>query len=151
VGEGPAGQGQGGRPGRALGVDIGARRVGLALTDPTRTICSPFTAISMRSEGSLVQEIAALCAAHEVGTVVIGLPLSADGSEGPGCARARRVAEALGARGITAVLFDESWTSREAEDMLRSMGATRRADPGRVDALAASLILRGYLEEASRP
>jgi len=133
-----------------LGVDVGSRRVGLALTDPTRTICAPFTTLPMTTEGALAGELAALCARHEVTAVVIGLPLSADGSEGPGCARARRIAESLGRRGIKAVLFDESWTSREAEDLLREMGTTRRAAPGKVDALAASLILRGYLEDASR-
>jgi putative holliday junction resolvase len=136
-----------GAPGRLLGVDIGTRRVGLALSDPTRTICSPLETIPMKSEGELARALAERCGGHAVARVVIGLPVSADGSEGPGCARARRVAAALVKRGIDAVLHDESWTSRDAEEMLRGIGRSRKDDPGRVDALAASLILRSYLEE----
>ncbi|MGA2977887.1 MAG: Holliday junction resolvase RuvX [Spirochaetia bacterium] len=137
--------------GRALGVDIGSRRVGLALSDPTRLISSPLSTVSLISEKALVHRIAMLCQKHDVRTVVIGLPLSADGSEGPGCARARRVAEALARLGICAELQDESWSSRDAEEALREMGASRRGLPEKVDAIAASLILREYLEEDCRP
>jgi putative holliday junction resolvase len=146
----PGGSGPG-LPGRVLAVDIGARRVGLALSDPGRLICSPLTTIPMTSEKDLALALTDLSVKHDARVVVIGLPLSADGSEGPGCARARRVAASLESRGMKTALQDESWTSRDAEDMLRSMGKSRRSDPGKVDAIAASLILREYLEAASRP
>jgi putative holliday junction resolvase len=131
--------------GRLLGVDLGARRVGLALTDPLRMISSPFTTIPMGSESGLVRTLAALCAEHVVSIVVLGLPLSADGSEGPGCARARRVSAGLQALGISTALQDESWSSRDAEEILRQAGKTRRGAREKVDAIAASLILRDYL------
>ena len=138
-------------PGRALGVDLGERRVGLALTDPQRIICSPHSTIPMTSEGALVRALADLCAQRGVSLVVIGLPLSADGSEGPGCVRARRIAESLGASGMTVALHDERWSSRDAEDILRETGKSRKGSKGRTDAIAASLILNEYLREISRP
>ncbi len=138
-------------PGRAMGVDLGARRVGLALSDPLRIISSPHSTIPMTSEAKLVEALKDMCAERSVSLVVIGLPLSADGSEGPGCARARRIAEALRACGVTAKLHDERWSSRDAEEILRETGKRRQASKEKVDAIAASLILSGYLREVSPP
>ena len=131
--------------GRVLGVDLGARRVGLALSDPLRMISSPLTTVPMTSESALVRTLAGLCREHQVSTVVLGLPLSADGSEGPGCARARRIAALLESLDIPTELQDESWSSRDAEDVLRETGKRRRGAREKVDAIAASLILRDYL------
>jgi putative holliday junction resolvase len=132
-------------PGRALGVDLGTRRVGLALTDPLRMISSPLATITMTSEGALTRAIEKLCREHQVTTVVLGLPLSADGSEGPGCARARRLAASLSTLGIATEFQDESWSSRDAEEILRETGKSRRGAREKIDAIAASLILRDYL------
>ena len=136
--------------GRALGVDLGARRVGIALSDPGRLISSPLSTLSMGTERALVETLLRLCRERDVTTVVIGLPLSADGSEGPGCARARRIARGIAEAGVEAELVDESWSSRDAEQILREMGESRRTSKEKVDAIAASLILRDYLEGASR-
>ena len=138
-------------PGRVLGVDLGTRRVGLALSDPLRMISSPLDTIPLISESALAERLAALCREKDVSTVVIGLPVSADGSEGPGCARARRMAARLTEAGLHPVLQDESWSSRDAEEALRETGRNRRNSKEKVDAMAASLILRAYLEETSRP
>ena len=140
-----------GEPGRALGVDLGTKRVGLALTDPGRMISSPHTTIPMGPEKDLVTRLAALCAERAVTLVVIGLPLSADGSEGAGCARARRVAAGLEAAGLTVRLHDERWSSRDAESILRETGRNRRTSPEKVDAIAASLVLSEYLRENPQP
>jgi putative holliday junction resolvase len=139
------------KPGRALGVDLGARRVGLALTDPGRMISSPHATIPMGSENALVRSLLDICAERAVSLVVIGLPLSADGNEGPGCERARRIAAALGSSGVTVKLHDERWSSRDAEKILRETGKNRRTSKEKVDAIAASLILSEYLREVSRP
>ena len=135
---------------RVLGVDLGARRVGLAISDPGRIISSPLETLAMESETALVRRLLRLCREKEVATVVIGLPLSADGSEGPGCARARRIAGKMTEAGIAAELVDESWSSRDAEEVLKEMGKSRRTAKEKVDAIAASLILRDYLEGVSR-
>ena len=135
--------------GRVLGVDLGTRRVGLALSDPGRMISSPLETLPMGSENALVSRLIQLCREKEVTTVVIGLPVSADGSEGPGCARSRRVAAKLADAGVPSELVDESWSSRDAEQVVREMGKSRRTAKKKVDAIAASLILRDYLEGAS--
>jgi putative holliday junction resolvase len=137
-------------PGRILGVDLGARRVGLALTDVLQMIGSPLETIPMSSESALAERLVGVCRERAVKTVVIGLPVSADGSEGPGCERSRRMAARLAAAGLQTVLQDESWSSRDAEEALRETGKTRRRAKERVDAIAASLILRDYLQGASR-
>jgi putative pre-16S rRNA nuclease len=135
--------------GRVLGVDLGTRRVGLALTDPLRTFGSPFATVAFTSEADLVAKIAGLCAERDVDLVVIGMPYESDGSEGEGCARARRIQEKLAARGLRSVLHDETWTSRDAEAALREGGKTRRNAKDAVDRIAASLILRDYLEQST--
>jgi putative Holliday junction resolvase len=102
----------------------------------------------MSSESELTRQIVELCRTHEVSVVVLGLPLSADGSEGPGCARARRIAENLALLDVTTELQDESWSSRDAEEILRETGRSRRSSREKVDAIAASLILRDFLSKA---
>jgi putative Holliday junction resolvase len=105
----------------------------------------------MTSESGIAATLLSLAAEKEVRLVVIGLPVSADGSEGPGCARARRIRQRLANAGMEAVVHDESWTSRDAEAAVRETGGNRRGSRDRIDAVAASLILRDYLSEASRP
>jgi putative Holliday junction resolvase len=132
-------------------VDLGTRRVGLALSDPQRIISSPHRTIPFSSEKLIVKSLLEICAERSVTLVVIGLPVSADGTEGPGCARARRIAENLQSGGLRVQLQDESWSSRDAEDIVRETGKNRRKSKEKVDAIAASLILSEYLREASRP
>jgi len=132
--------------GRILGIDLGTRRVGLALSDPRRTFGSPLSTIPFISEKSVVEEVLRLCAERDVELIVIGMPYEADGSEGDGCARARRVSERLKERGLATAFQDETWTSREAESVLAEAGKTRRTAKEAVDKIAASLILRDYLQ-----
>jgi putative Holliday junction resolvase len=141
-------------------VDLGSRRVGIALTDPLRIIVAPHSTIPMTSEKALVKALSGLCAGQGVSLVVIGLPLNADGSEGPGCVRARRIADTLRADGMDVTLHDERWSSGDAERILRETGKGRRATKDRgkksrgaaigIDAIAASLVLSDYLREVSR-
>ena len=134
--------------GRILGVDLGARRVGLALTDPLRTFGSPLATVTFSSEPDLVERIAVLCRERDVDLVVIGMPYEPGGKESEGCARSRRIQERLSASGIKAVLHDETWTSRDAAATLRESGKNRRNAKGALDRIAASLILKDYLEQA---
>jgi len=135
--------------GRVLGVDLGTRRMGLALSDPLRIISSPLETVPVKSESSVAATIVQVCRDRDVDLVVVGFPLQADGTEGEGCARSRRIAARLEASGMHVELHDESWSSRDAEEMLRSTGKTRKSAKEKVDAIAASLILRDYLQEAS--
>ncbi len=131
--------------GRILAVDLGSRRVGLAITDPLRMLASPLSQLSYRGERELVRELLSLAAEKEVERVVVGLPLREDGSEAEGCRRARLLARRLQESGLEAVLWDERYSSREARSALREMGVSGRKSGGRVDPVAAALILRDYL------
>ena len=135
--------------GRILGIDLGTKRVGLALTDPLRTFASPLATVPLVSEKSIAEEVLRLCAERGVDLVVIGMPYEEDGSEGEGCARARRIQERLQAGGLRTAFQDETWSSRVAEAALREAGKNRRNSKEAVDMIAASLILRDYLEHAS--
>lgn len=132
--------------GRVLAVDLGTRRVGLALSDALGIIASPLETVPFVSLTKLADRIAGMCAERQIERVIVGLPVREDGSEGEGCARSRRLLEMLAERGIAAEAWDESWSSRDAEESLRSAGRGRKSSLGRVDSIAASLFLRDYLD-----
>jgi putative Holliday junction resolvase len=115
----------------------------LAITDPLRMIASPLRWLPFTGEGPLARELLRLAAEQGVEQAVVGLPLAEDGTETPGCRRARRLARRLQDGGLAAVLWDERYSSREAEEALRRMGVRKRG--GRVDPVAAAIILQDYL------
>lgn len=129
--------------GRILAVDLGSRRVGLAVTDPLQMIASPLRYLAYQGERPLARELLRLAAELEVERAVVGLPLAEDGSETPGCRQARSLARRLQGGGLPAVLWDERYSSREAEAALREMGV--KAQGGRVDPVAAAIVLTDYL------
>jgi putative Holliday junction resolvase len=136
--------------GRILSVDLGTKRVGLALSDPGKRIASPFDTIEFTTFARIADRLRDVCAQKDVELVVIGLPLREDGSEGEGCTRARLLEGRLAAMDIRCRLWDESWSSREAEDILKSTGKNRKQAAGKTDAVAASLVLKDFLESDSR-
>jgi putative Holliday junction resolvase len=133
--------------GRILAVDLGTKRVGLAVTDPLQIVVSPLETIPYRSRQQLVERLTRLVCDRDVETVVIGLPLGTDGREGEGCRRSRNVARDLEAGGIRTVLWDERLSTRRAEEILRAAGTSRKHVPRRLDRVAAAVILREYLEQ----
>ena len=137
-------------PGRVLGLDAGERRVGVALSDETRLLASPVTVLDRRDGlAPVLAWLAELVRAEGVTTVVVGLPLNADGSAGRQAKRAQqfaRVAERV--LGVPSVLWDERLSTQAAEAIIRSQGrSTRRArQRGQVDAVAAAVILQDFLD-----
>ncbi len=130
--------------------------MGLAITDPLRMIASPLRWLPFTGEGPLARDLLRLAAEQDVERAVVGLPLAEDGAETPGCRRARRLARRLQDGGLAAVLWDERYSSREAEEALRQMGVKKRIGArgearlrhlrrGRVDPVAAAIILEDYL------
>jgi putative Holliday junction resolvase len=117
----------------------------LAVTDPLQLIASPLRAIGFSGEGKLTEQLLALIQEQAVERVVVGLPIREDGTEGEGCKRARNLARRLQRRGVEVVLWDERYSSREAEDALQKMGLTRKRAIGRIDPIAAAIILEDYL------
>lgn len=132
---------------RILAVDLGSKRIGLAITDPLRMIASPFKTLHYRSEKQLVADLLVVIEANAVETVVIGLPLHEDGRESEGSTRSRTFAAKLNRRGVDTVLWDERYTSRDAEESLRRCGLDRRRALSKIDSIAASYILEDYLSE----
>jgi putative Holliday junction resolvase len=135
-----------------LGLDLGERRIGLAVSDPAGAIAFPVGALERKG---LAADVAALCELireRGVREVVVGLPLHMDGRAGTGAAAARRFAEALERACELPVAFvDERLTTVIAERTVREVprGRGRGARPAKqqIDALAATLILRTYLEQ----
>jgi putative Holliday junction resolvase len=143
---------------RALGIDYGERRIGLALSDATGLLASPWKQISNDANvGSaarkLADEVRALQAQDDgLEAVVIGLPRRLDGSPNDQTGRVRKLAELLAAE-ITApiTLQDERLTSHEADELLAQHEHDWRKRKQQVDALAAALILQDFLDHRPRP
>jgi len=136
---------------RVLGLDVGERRVGIAISDPTGTVVRPLQTLVRGSREEDFAAIAALVAERDVGLVVVGLPLSLDGTEGPQARRVVRYAEALAAHlPIRLISWDERFTTVAAEEILRRNRKKRERryarTGGELDAVAAAVILQSYLD-----
>jgi putative Holliday junction resolvase len=134
-------------PGRVLAVDYGERRIGLAVSDPTRTIASPAGFVTRRlgkrpPVAALVRQAEAL----EATALVLGLPLDDEGNETPRSAEVRRIAAELERRtGLPVTLVDERYTTAAALRAIQAMGGSTRGRRGEVDALAATILLQHAL------
>lgn len=150
------------RPGVRLGVDVGTVRVGVALSDPSGILATPYATLPRRWQPSTnvesasgagaaddIDELATLCANHEVVEVVVGLPRSLSGSEGPSAEAARTYAAELARRvaPVNVRLVDERLTSVDAHRALRDSGVDGRRHRAVVDQAAAVLILQGALDQ----
>jgi putative Holliday junction resolvase len=129
-------------------LDIGERRVGLAHGDTLSKTALPLCVLSVRG-GQLAEHpgFRQVIADYEPELLVVGLPLSLDGGEGPQAKRVRRAAEVLAASTKLPIIYqDERLSSVEAKRSLREAGCTEREMRGKIDMVAAALILRSYLE-----
>jgi putative Holliday junction resolvase len=134
---------------RTIAFDYGEKRIGVAVSDPTRTIASPLTTFTRRpGKRPPWPDIARLVQEQEVDEAVIGLPLGLDGEEGAWAAEVRAFgAEVERRTGLPVRWVDERMTSVIAERAIRGMGLkkTQRQEKERVDATAAAVILEGWL------
>lgn len=132
---------------RVLGLDLGSKRIGLAISDEEASIAFPAGTLPSTGRKADVAAVTKLIAERDVGRVVIGLPRHMDGRKGPEAKAAEKFAESLRARAHVPVdTLDERWTSLEAERVLREQGLDARKTKKHVDSVAASIILRTYLE-----
>lgn len=132
---------------RTLGLDVGERRIGVAVADELGMIASP-AGVVQRGEGDL-QRVLESVATHRARLVVIGLPTGMSGREGPQAATVRAFAESLAVAGgdaLEIVFWDERLTSTMAERALQAKGRKRDRRSGEIDAMAAAFILQGYLD-----
>lgn len=140
----------GDEPGRLLGVDYGAKRIGLALSDPTRTLASPYATLTRRSgKRPPWTDLKRVVEEQEVSEIVVGLPLSLAGDEGDWCAEVREFGRKLGERTDRPIHFqDERMTSVLAESAIRQIGLpkSKRESKERIDAAAAAILLQNYID-----
>ena len=136
---------------RLLALDYGRKRIGLAASDSLGLTAQPITTLEGTPEQALT-EIAKICAGREIELLVLGLPFNMDGSEGPMAAEVRAYSARLtAATGLPVEFCDERLSSFAAEEDLRQMGVKRRRgkraskERGRLDAMAAAVILREYM------
>ncbi len=134
--------------GRLLGVDWGERRIGLALSDETRTLAQPLTTLTRRTGKRFpMREFLTLLEQHAVTGIVVGLPLDQEGAEAEAAAAARALAADIARRsGQPVELWDERLTTARALRAVRAMGGSTRGRKDDVDALAATLLLQHYLD-----
>jgi putative Holliday junction resolvase len=136
--------------GRVLALDVGSRRLGVAMSDPTGTVASPLVTLARRGPVEDATALARLAAEHEATTLVVGLPRSLGGGEGPAAKAVRAYLEELRAHlpGLRFELVDERLSTVAAERALVA-GGVRRADRRAVvDQVAASLFLQVWLDAA---
>ncbi len=133
---------------RVLAIDYGERRIGLAISDPTRTIASPAGYILRRAgKRPPVAELLRRIQELEAGEVVLGLPLDGNGDETDRSREVRTIGEKLSERGeVTVRLVDERFTTAAALRAVKEMGGTTKGRKGDVDALAATVLLQHALQ-----
>jgi putative holliday junction resolvase len=132
---------------RAAAVDLGKVRVGLAVSDELGLLAHPRPYLDGRHPGRVVEELARLAEAESLELILIGLPRTLSGREGPPARRARRFAAELAKRtGARVELVDERLSTREASARLRAQGLGGREARSRVDSAAAALLLQSWLD-----
>jgi putative Holliday junction resolvase len=132
---------------RLLGIDVGTRRVGVAVSDPTGTIAQSLTVFPRRSWEQIIRAVAAVTREYRVDAVVVGLPVRLTGEEGEAAAAARKFAERLRAAVEAPVLLeDERLSTAEAERVMLEADVRRAKRRARRDAVAAALILQRHLD-----
>lgn len=131
--------------GRLLAIDMGAKRIGVAVSDELRMTVRPLTTIERRSWKKLLRSVIEQVEALEARGLVVGLPLNIDGSEGPAAAEARQIAAKFElSLEIPVYLQDERLTSEEAKSRLHDIQKRERS--GDIDSAAAAIILEDFID-----
>ena len=131
---------------KIMGIDYGDARTGVALSDLLCTIVGSTTVVPSRNTEKAIADIVRIAKENNVGRIVVGLPRNMDGSEGPRAVLCREFAQKLyEATGVEVVMWDERRTTVEAHNILSQHNYHGKKRKDTVDAVAASLILEGYL------
>ena len=136
---------------RLLGLDLGTKTIGLALSDVSRTIASALFTIERRKFTMDAKDLLAVVAEHDVAALVIGLPINLDGTEGPRAQSTRAFVRALAPlTDLPIVLWDERMSTQAAERTLLEADTSRRRRAEVIDKMAAAFILQGCLDRLRR-
>jgi putative holliday junction resolvase len=140
--------------GRLLAIDLGEVRVGLALSDPGQVVASPAETLEVPrgQDGPALDALVGAAERHEAVGLIVGQPKLLDGREGDAAKRARWFAERLSMRtGLPVVLWDERFSTTEAERVMLGQDASRAERRASIDRVAAAVLLQGVLESRRRP
>ncbi|HLY24088.1 MAG TPA: Holliday junction resolvase RuvX [bacterium] len=133
--------------GRVLAIDLGTKRIGIALSDPTAMIATPLETVTGAGGRRAAERVADLCRRHDVAAVVVGWPRNMDGSRGPAARQAEAFAERLRtALSVPVELWDERLSTAAAERALIEADVRREERRRSRDRVAAAVILQGYLD-----
>jgi putative Holliday junction resolvase len=136
---------------RRLALDIGERRIGAAVSDPSGRVATPLVVLDARQLAGDASPLRRLVEDYEPGEIVVGMPLTLAGTEGPQAAVVRATVERfVEPLGVTVVYHDERLSSAEAERAMAAAGADSRARRGSVDMVAAAVMLQSYLDSRCR-
>ena len=131
-----------------MGLDIGDKRIGVALSDTLGIIATPFTIIERRDENQDIAAILEIIDKNEVGVIVAGLPLAMDGGIGQQAAKVKAFVEIFADRTKVPIEFrDESLTTSEARRIMLASRSKKNRQKSRDDDVAAAVLLQAYLEE----
>lgn len=137
---------------RLVGLDLGEKTIGIALSDTRRTIASPFGTRQRTNFSKDAAYLLAIMQEHGAGGVVVGLPLNMNGSEGPSAQSARAFARNLAARAnLPILLWDERLSTAAVTRTLLEADASRRRRAKLVDKMAAAYLLQGALDAINHP
>jgi putative Holliday junction resolvase len=132
--------------GRVMAIDLGEKRIGVAISDPSRTLAKAYGVLARRSRREDFERFGRIIAEQAVTLVVMGLPLTLGGEEGQRAAWVRDYTADLQQHlGVPIVFWDESLTTVEAEASLRARGQRGKKLKERIDAVAAAFILESFL------
>jgi putative Holliday junction resolvase len=133
---------------KALGIDLGAARVGLALSDDLGMLAHPLETVRVKGAGDLAAYVARVIERERVEVAVIGLPRNMDGSHGPAAAKTREFGEKLRGKapGCEVRYWDERMTTVAAQRALHEAGRDAKQSRPVIDQVAAQMILQGYLD-----
>jgi len=132
---------------RLICLDVGDARIGVAVSDSTRTIATPVEVIHRVGWGPDCRRIKTLCDLYQTDLVLSGLPLNMDGTEGFQAEKVRRFCEQVEKQGLKVIFQDERLTTVAAEEALQNGGVSRADQKQVVDKVAAAVILQQWLDE----
>jgi len=132
---------------RVLGLDVGEKRIGVAVSDPLGIIAQGVTVITRRDLQSDLNDIAKIISEYGADSVVVGMPINMDGTKGKSARKVAEFVEALKGRiSISVSVYDERLSTKESERFLISADVSRKKRRQVIDKMAAQLILESYLE-----
>ncbi|MCL2064570.1 MAG: Holliday junction resolvase RuvX [Candidatus Cloacimonetes bacterium] len=133
---------------RWLAIDHGEKRIGIAITDPLKMFVTPYQTIENKSDDSVFEELKRIFASQNVEKIIIGLPLNIEGEDTPKTIEVREFYKKLSEKtDLTLVLWDERYSTCEANEILKNKGKNWKESRNVVDQIAAAVILKSYIED----